>query len=132
MSKHGVIFLTLIVMLLTYSLGIAQVKPGNPERGKAIYLKHCVRCHGEKGDGQGPDADSLIVRPTNFQDPVSRAKTNKELLSVVVWGGVYSPMHEWWSQLSKEEMLDVISYIRKLAPYTLYSPFPEFEDGGSE
>jgi cytochrome c oxidase cbb3-type subunit 2 len=34
--------------------------------GKAVYLRECSACHGERGDGQGPAAAFLDPRPRDF------------------------------------------------------------------
>ena len=67
--------------------------PGNPRDGQAIYEKTCLRCHGEKLDGNGPEGQYLIVRPANFQSVNSRAKTDWELLITIANGALFSPMH---------------------------------------
>jgi len=36
------------------------------QRGKAVYEKYCVGCHGEAGDGAGPAAKRLITKPRDF------------------------------------------------------------------
>jgi mono/diheme cytochrome c family protein len=41
---------------------------GADERGKTLYAQKCAVCHGEKGDGHGPAAAALPVKPTNFKD----------------------------------------------------------------
>ncbi|MEK7371645.1 MAG: c-type cytochrome, partial [candidate division NC10 bacterium] len=40
--------------------------PENLAKGKAIYVKRCLVCHGEKGDGKGPVAPYLEPRPRDF------------------------------------------------------------------
>lgn len=35
-------------------------------RGHLVYLKYCVGCHGEYGDGNGPAAARLITKPRDF------------------------------------------------------------------
>jgi mono/diheme cytochrome c family protein len=30
--------------------------PGDPKAGRALFLRHCAGCHGERGDGNGPAA----------------------------------------------------------------------------
>ena len=40
----------------------AQAVRGNPQAGQMVYEKNCLRCHGEKLDGAGPEGEYLIVR----------------------------------------------------------------------
>jgi mono/diheme cytochrome c family protein len=42
-------------------------------------------------------------------------KPEWEMLSIIEYGIIFSPMHGWQDRLSDEEMLDVLSYIRKLS-----------------
>jgi cytochrome c oxidase cbb3-type subunit 3 len=63
----------------------------------------------------------LIVRPTNFHTARSREKSDFELLVAVSNGVLFSPMHSWRGRLSDEQMVDVIHYIRALAPLKIVS-----------
>lgn len=36
------------------------------KRGQALYSAHCVSCHGQTGEGDGPAATSLKVPPSNL------------------------------------------------------------------
>ena len=89
----------------------------NPFAGRALYQTHCLRCHGHLGDGKGPDAATLTVPPRNFHTPESTARNEYELRSIIIWGLVFSPMHSWGHRLTPQEIRDLISYIRQLAPY---------------
>lgn len=95
----------------------AEVPQPNPKNGQALYGQHCVRCHGQSGNGMGPDAQYLIVPPANFQSLKSRSKTDWELLITISHGIIFSPMHGWRDRLSEQDMMDIISYIRVLAPF---------------
>ena len=56
------------------------------------------------------------MRPTNFHTAPSREKSDFELLVAISNGVLFSPMHSWRGRLSDEQMVDVIHYIRVLAP----------------
>ncbi len=114
----------LLTILITFlvigfaSLGQGQDVPlSDPQAGKSIYMQHCVNCHGENGDGKGPDTKFLTVKPANFHSNESRSKTDWELMTIITFGVAYSPMHGWSNRLNEQERWDVLSYIRLLAPF---------------
>ena len=115
------VMIGLCVVIFTSSWLSAQTLRGNPDRGEAIYKEQCLRCHGQLADGNGPEAGDLIVRPTNFQTARVREKSDFELLIAVSNGVLFSPMHSWRGRLSDEQMVDVIQYIRALAPLKIVS-----------
>ncbi len=120
--KHAAISFS-IVFLLTVTLPARSEEPEvSPQKGKAIYKAHCVRCHGSQGRGDGPDAANLIVPPTNFHRPESQTKSDMDLRGAIIWGLAFSPMHGWWGKLSGSEMRSVTAYIRQLAPYQPSTP----------
>jgi mono/diheme cytochrome c family protein len=98
-------------------IGETQAQNSTTSTGEFIYRVHCLRCHGETGDGRGPDSAALKVPPGDFHSPESTAKSELDLRAIIIWGLVFSPMHGWWDRLSSEEIREVISYIRQLAPY---------------
>lgn len=106
-----------LVLILCGSWAVAQTVPGNPQKGEAIYQKNCLRCHGQSGDGLGPDARDLIVPPANFQTLRSRSKTDMEMLIIISHGIIFSPMHAWRDRLADQDIVDVLSYIRTMAPF---------------
>jgi mono/diheme cytochrome c family protein len=92
-----------------------QEFPADIHRGKAVYERHCQRCHGTGGWGDGPDAGSLTVPPANFHLFRSYLKSDDELQRVIEHGVVFSPMHAWQGQLTENEIQDVLAYIRLLS-----------------
>ncbi len=84
-------------------------------RGKAVYERNCLACHGAGGWGDGPQAASLRVAPANFHRFTSFLKSDEELLRTIEHGIVFSPMHSWLGQLTEGEMQDVLAYIRLLS-----------------
>lgn len=114
-------YISMIVGLLLFaSLAIptglkAQDYPADVKRGKGVYERHCLACHGAGGWGDGPKAGSLKVAPANFHRFSSFLKSDEELLRTIEHGVVYSPMHSWRGQLTDGEMQDVVEYIRMLS-----------------
>lgn len=93
----------------------AQEYPSDVIRGKTLYARHCLECHGSGGRGDGPAAASLKVEPADFHRFRSFLKSDEELLRTIEHGIVFSPMHAWRGQLTDEEMQDVLAYVRLLS-----------------
>ena len=115
--KAKIVCFLMVHMLLLGSGVMAFDGLGDPKRGQEIYTLSCARCHGDRGDGNGPESHFLVVKPANFLSEKSRSKSDVELMTTIAHGVVFSPMHGWRDRLSQEEMLDVLSYIRFLAPF---------------
>ncbi len=45
------------------------------QRGKLVYDKYCVGCHGEQGDGKGPAAARLITQPRDFRSGIYKFRS---------------------------------------------------------
>lgn len=110
--------LPLAVALLFFSVSVvcAQVIRGDSKAGQGVYQQHCLRCHGVKLDGDGPDGQDLIVQPADLRSQISRSKTDWELLVAISNGVLFSPMHSFRGKLTDQQMLDVLSYIRSVSP----------------
>jgi mono/diheme cytochrome c family protein len=116
-TMKSVLIGAVILIVAATAVVSAQTMRGNPKTGQAVYEQNCLRCHGIKLDGKGPESQDLIVRPTNLQSQASRAKTDWELLVTITNGALFTPMHSFRGKLSDEQMLDVLSYIRSMAPF---------------
>ena len=55
-------------LLATYPVPLAPRKAPNTARGAALFAQNCATCHGEAGDGHGPDAAKLDNPPVAFTD----------------------------------------------------------------
>jgi len=100
--------------LLASPMVFAQDVVGNVQNGKAVYERHCLRCHGLGGHGDGTDGRKLIVPPANFHSFRSQTKSDEQLLTSIEFGLALSPMHGWHGRLTDREMQDVVAYIRLL------------------
>ncbi len=99
------------------AIAFAQGEIGDPGRGQLVYEANCLRCHGKNLDGNGPDGWRLIVPPANFQSLASRSKADWELMVPILDGVMFTPMHGWRGRLKSDQIRDVLSYIRIMAPF---------------
>ena len=81
-------------------------------RGKVLFQKNCVQCHGPTGVGNGPVAEKLNIKPANLQN-IEMGTTNTYL--VVQINNGKGEMPSWKDYLTKEQMYDLTNYIRTLA-----------------
>ncbi|MGH9706644.1 MAG: c-type cytochrome [Candidatus Acidiferrales bacterium] len=79
-----------------------------------IYGKHCVSCHGEKGDGKGKRAPRLSVAPSDFTDAHALGQlTDGEIFWKI--GAGRRPMPSFGSRLSEKQRWELVGYIREFA-----------------
>lgn len=86
-------------------------------KGKKIYEKNCLACHGEAGIGNGEAGKNLTPKPTNLamfaKMPMA---TDQYLFWTINEGGekINTAMPSFRKNLSKDEIWSTISYIRKM------------------
>ena len=93
------------------------------EEGARIYARYCAGCHGANGDGQGPAAAMLIVKPRDFtkgvfkfgSTPTGTLPTNEDLYRIIT-RGIYRTSMPEWSLLTERERVAVIQYIKGFSP----------------
>ena len=79
--------------------------------GKSIYGDKCLKCHGEKGRGDGRKAADLEKKPADYTDKAKMAKFTDEDLKKAVKEGK-KPMPAFGKKLSDEDINGVVAYIR--------------------
>jgi len=109
-GPHGLLLGLVFAFLFLIQTGRAESR-GDVKLGKTIYIKNCVSCHGQKGDG-------LSSRPRfpNFADAKTMAgKTDQEFFDKISNGGKGSGMPAWKNVLSEQDRWNVLAYIRTLS-----------------
>lgn len=108
------------LFVLTTSPALAQ---SNSE-GKKLYESYCSTCHGDKGKGNGPAAQSLPAKPADHTNgAVMNAFSDQFLVEIIAKGGSAvkksSFMPSWGSALNEKQIKDIVTHIRSLAepPY---------------
>jgi mono/diheme cytochrome c family protein len=97
--------------------------PAGPaaERGRVVYDKWCVGCHGDTGEGDGDAAAFLNPMPRNFQSghfkfrstPSGQLPTEEDLMHVVTCGLAGSAM-PGFPLVPEQDRRDVVAYVRHL------------------
>ena len=82
-------------------------------KGKNLYLKNCMFCHGEKGEGDGEAVAVLPVKPANFTLDEFRNQTDGSVFWKITTGK--SPMARFKGALEDEEIWHIIHYLRTLS-----------------
>jgi len=81
------------------------------ERGKALYANMCSQCHGQAGDGRGPNGLHLRPRPTNLQSQASNPDPPQALNSMLTFGIRNSAMPAWGEWLPIDQRWDLVKFI---------------------
>ncbi|MBI5437927.1 MAG: c-type cytochrome [Nitrosomonadales bacterium] len=123
-SVNKLAILTFCTALLM--AGTAAAKPGTAAKGKEIYDKRCVWCHGAEGDGAGAAQDRLMppprdftsgnykIRTSNFDDMVP---SDDDVFRMIRDGMPGTAMPGWSSLLAEQDMWDLAAYVKTFAKY---------------
>ena len=90
-------------------------------KGRELYQRHCVGCHGEEGRGNGPAARFLLVRPRDFtlgkfkfrSTPVGTLPLDGDLYRALFRGLPGSSMPSW-RELADEQLWLLVDYVKSL------------------
>ena len=126
MREHHRIFRPAVAVLLSLFAVAAATAEDDAEmaaRGAAIYGVYCEGCHGNAGDGKGPAADMLIVKPRDFtkgvfkfrSTPTGELPTDEDLYRLIT-NGAYGTSMPAWPLLTERERYAVIDYIKGFYP----------------
>jgi mono/diheme cytochrome c family protein len=99
-----------------------KVKEELLDKGKQVYYKRCVWCHGVEGGGDGPSADRLFTRPRNFiqgtfkirQTDSGELPREEDLILTVKNGLPGSAMPAWGEFLKEDEIVAVVNFVKTL------------------
>ncbi len=83
------------------------------EKGKAVYIKECVSCHGDTGKGDGSAVKDLEKKPNDLTLAKTLDQSDGALFWKITEGN--KPMACYEKTLSEEDRWNVINYLRTLA-----------------
>lgn len=82
------------------------------EKGKAVYIKNCVKCHGKEGKGDGVSAGSIQKKLPDLSREMD-LDSDGNLFYKIANGKFEMPPFQLI--LSNDEIWHVINYVRTLA-----------------
>lgn len=87
---------------------------GDSAKGKVVFERLCVACHGAQGKGDGPAGLMMMPRPADFTSQKVKSKPDAELIKSIQEGRPPTTMAAFKGQLSAQQISDVLAYIRSL------------------
>lgn len=91
-----------------------QKKTPSLNNPQEIYTNLCLRCHGDKGDGQGKIATYLDPYPRDFTNAgFMNSKTEDRLANSIKNGVAGTSMPGWSKVLNDEQVKGVLAYINQ-------------------
>ena len=79
------------------------------DNGETIYGKSCLFCHGEKADGNGPEAKNLGILPEH----ISAVRTTRKYLHTILVGGVSGTAMPYFTYFDRYKLDSLIDYLDK-------------------
>ena len=92
--------------------------------GTALYVEKCANCHGDKGKGDGPEAEMYDTPPSDLTRPGRFDQiTDGEIFWKISKGR--RPMPGFAKQLSDEQRWQLVHYTRMVVAQPAPKPAPE-------
>ena len=93
-------------------LPLPEALIGDTRWGEQFFMRNCATCHGTLGDGQGPRAYFMTIKPRNFLDERSRSTLNRPAIySAIKLGRQGTEMPAWDKVLSNQEIANITEFV---------------------
>lgn len=129
---------TAVIVMAMMSSAFAQDShigklAGNAKRGKELYQRYCIFCHGPEGDGRGESAPYLDPKPRDFTKALYKCRStpsgslplDSDLYDTIT-RGVHASGMPSWKPLLRQERADLVAYVK-----TFSSAFQEEKPGAA-
>lgn len=99
----------------------ARVRRERAVQGRALFNASCAPCHGERGDGKGPSAATLLDEwgqpsiPADLRQPAIRSgPASTDLYRALVTGIAGTPMPSFADGFTDEQRWEIIAHLATL------------------
>lgn len=100
----------------TYRRSPAPFDTVSIANGAALYIQHCVQCHGFQGMGNGIKSRTLSTKlPDLLTEPHTAEHTPGDFYNWISYGMVNTDMPGFADKLSDEDRWDLVNYIHALS-----------------
>jgi mono/diheme cytochrome c family protein len=79
------------------------------DRGETIYPRSCAFCHGEDGQGNGPEARNLRIPPEN----ISAVRTTRPYFHRILVDGIPGSAMPYFTYFDKNKLESLVEYLDK-------------------
>jgi cytochrome c oxidase cbb3-type subunit I/II len=120
------IFVLAAIFILTSAMGAGSTPVANsgenPAAGERLYRDNCAACHGENGDGKGPQAGRLKTKPRDFTAGIYKFRSTPsgslpldDDIFRTISRGVRGTSMLAQLQLSEQERWAVVQYLKSFS-----------------
>jgi mono/diheme cytochrome c family protein len=106
MSKPLFLWPLLLILTTLAWADDSKKRPTDEQRGKELYERHCLSCHGPLAKGDGPATSALVVP---IPDLAGQVKADKPTLDLVEFGRGAMPAFE--ATFDTEDARRVLKYM---------------------
>jgi len=100
---------------VTAYIATFRATPEAVRDGEGLYAVHCAGCHGPAGEGDGPLAATLSVRPPALADLAVQGRfSDADLAHVVLQGRAGTPMPGFARLVEPQAADDIVAFMRTL------------------
>ncbi|MEN8172101.1 MAG: c-type cytochrome [Chloroflexota bacterium] len=99
--------------VLAYVYGLS-VTPAEISEGRTLFQESCASCHGDNGDGTGPDAADLTQKPGDFTDQAFMAEKSALMFFETTTQG-HDDMPAYTNDLTEAQHWVLASFVRALS-----------------
>lgn len=132
-------FLVLVVATAAVAKEWPNKVPSAVERGRELYERHCLACHGDRAAGDGPAAAALVAKIPDLSQGLPAGVDREELVRIVMRGkgampGFDESFHDLkpWETDYRSYARNVLDYMDGVGRAPARPPSDDAEDDGPE